>query len=119
MLFVGAVSTAQIIERRMEWQKIITNGGKRGSIQKFPDESITKYTLRKINTRCEVTQMVMAVKLTRPTHKMWIQLHLVAESCTICSSCSRRPIRKLLDTPSCIGVWKEEIVSQFEGTITE
>jgi hypothetical protein len=29
-----------------------------------------------------------------------IQLHLVAESCTICSSHSRRPVRKLLDTPS-------------------
>jgi len=29
-----------------------------------------------------------------------IQLHLVAESCTICNSRSRRPVRKLLDTPS-------------------
>jgi len=29
-----------------------------------------------------------------------IQLHLVAESRTICSSRSRRPVRKLLDTPS-------------------
>jgi len=28
--------------------------------------------------------------------------HLVAESCTICSSRSRRPVRKLLDTPSYI-----------------
>jgi len=32
----------------------------------------------------------MAVKLTIPTHKMAIQLHLVAESCTNCSSRSRR-----------------------------
>jgi len=29
-----------------------------------------------------------------------IQLHLLAENCTICSSRSRRPGRKLLDTPS-------------------
>jgi hypothetical protein len=41
----------------------------------------------------------MATKLTRLTHKVAIKLHLVAESCTICSSRSRRPIRKLLDTP--------------------
>jgi hypothetical protein len=42
----------------------------------------------------------MVVKLTRLTHKIGIQLHLLAESCTICSSLSRRPFRKLLDTPS-------------------
>jgi hypothetical protein len=42
----------------------------------------------------------MCAKLTRLTHKIAIQLHLVAESCTICSSRSRRPVRKLLDTPS-------------------
>jgi len=29
-----------------------------------------------------------------------IQLNLVAESCTICSSRSRQPVRKLLDTLS-------------------
>jgi len=43
--------------------------------------------------------MVMAAKLTRLTHKIAIQLHLVAESCTVCSSCSRWPVWKLLDTP--------------------
>jgi hypothetical protein len=32
----------------------------------------------------------MAVKLTRLTHKIAIQLHLMAESCTICSSRSSR-----------------------------
>jgi hypothetical protein len=48
----------------------------------------------------EKKQRVMAAKLTRLTHKIAIQLHLVAESCTICSSCSRRTVRKLLDTPS-------------------
>jgi hypothetical protein len=42
----------------------------------------------------------MAAKLTRLTHKIAIQLHLLAESCNICSSDSRRPVRKLLDTPS-------------------
>jgi hypothetical protein len=42
----------------------------------------------------------MAVKLTRLTHKIAIQLHLVAESYTTCISRSRRPVRKLLDTPS-------------------
>jgi hypothetical protein len=42
----------------------------------------------------------MAAKLTRQNHKIAIQLHLVAESCTICNSRSRRPVRKLLDTLS-------------------
>jgi len=42
----------------------------------------------------------MASNLTRPTKKIAIQLHLVAESCTICNSRSRPSVRKLLDTPS-------------------
>jgi hypothetical protein len=41
----------------------------------------------------------MVAKLTRLTHKITIQLHLVAESCTIYSSCPRQPVQKLLDTP--------------------
>jgi hypothetical protein len=65
--------------------------------QSFRTESITKSTT--VNTRLEATQSVMAPKLTRLTHKIVIQLHLVAESCTICSSRSRRPVQKLLDTP--------------------
>jgi hypothetical protein len=40
----------------------------------------------------------MAAKLTRLTHKIAIQLHLVAESCTICISRCRWPVRNLLDT---------------------
>jgi hypothetical protein len=40
----------------------------------------------------------MEAKLTRLTHKIAIQMHLVAESCTICISRFRRPVRKLLDT---------------------
>jgi len=46
----------------------------------------------------------MAAKLTRLTHKIGIQLHLVVESCTICSFFSRRPVRKLMGTPSYIYV---------------
>jgi len=42
----------------------------------------------------------MAAKFIRLTHKVVIQLHLVAESCTIYSSHSSRPVRKLLDTLS-------------------
>jgi hypothetical protein len=42
----------------------------------------------------------MASKLTILIHKIAIQLHLVAESCTICSPRSRRPARKLLDISS-------------------
>jgi len=41
----------------------------------------------------------MAAKLTTLTRKIATQLHLVAESSIICSSRSRRPVRKLLDTP--------------------
>jgi hypothetical protein len=65
----------------------------------FRTESITKYTLTTINTRWHAIQRLMASKLTRLTHKIAIQLHLVAESCTVCSSRNRRPGRKLLDTP--------------------
>jgi len=42
----------------------------------------------------------MAAKLTRLTHKIAIQPHIVAESCTICSFRSRWPVRKILATPS-------------------
>jgi len=43
--------------------------------------------------------MVIAAVLTRLTHKTVIQLHLMAEYCTIFSSRSRRPVRKLLIHP--------------------
>jgi len=42
----------------------------------------------------------MAAKLTRLTHKIAVQLHLVVDSFTICRSRSRRPVQKLLDRPS-------------------
>jgi hypothetical protein len=45
----------------------------------------------------------MAVKLIKLTHKIAIQLHLVAESCTIYSSHARRPVRTLLDTRWILG----------------
>jgi hypothetical protein len=72
-----------------------------GVSKRFRAESITKYTLTTINTRWESTETVMEAELTRLTHKISIQWHLVAESCTILSSRSRRPVRKLFDTPSC------------------
>jgi hypothetical protein len=72
----------------------------RGCIQKFPDWVIKKHTFTFGITRWEATQRVMASEFTRLIHKIAIELHLVAESCTICSSRSRRPIRKHVDTPS-------------------
>jgi hypothetical protein len=72
----------------------------RGCTQKFPDwvdneiyAYNNKHSLRSNSKGC-------GGKLTRLTHKIATQLHLVAESCTICSFRSRRPVRKLLDTPS-------------------
>jgi hypothetical protein len=69
-----------------------------GVSKSFQTELITKYKLAFGITHWKATHRVMTAKLTRLTHKM-IQLHLVAESCTICISCSRRPAWKLLDTP--------------------
>jgi hypothetical protein len=69
-----------------------------GCIQKFPDWVDNEINNNKHLFRS--TQRVMAAKLTRLTQKIAIKLHLVAESWTICSSCSRWPVQKLLDTPS-------------------
>jgi hypothetical protein len=82
----------------------VSFGTIRGCIQKFPDWVITKYTLTTINTIWETTKRVMAAKITRLTHKIAVQLYLVAQSCTIFSSRSRWPVLKLLDTPSYIPV---------------
>jgi hypothetical protein len=81
-----------------------------GVSKSFRTESITKSTTT-INTRWKAAQRVMTAKLARLTHKIAIQLHLVAESCTICSSRSRRPVWKLLDTPSYIH--KSGVLSQI------
>jgi hypothetical protein len=51
----------------------------------------------------------MAAKFTTLTHKIAIQLHLVAEIFTICSSHFRRPVRKLLDTPSYTQVYEPDV----------
>jgi len=40
------------------------------------------------------------VKAQGQLYLLPLQLNLAAESCTICSSRSRRPVRKLLDTRS-------------------
>jgi hypothetical protein len=71
-----------------------------GVSKSFRTESVTKYTLTFGVTRREATQRVIAAELTRLTHKIAIQLHLLSESCTICSARSRRPVQKLLDTSS-------------------
>jgi hypothetical protein len=64
----------------------------------------------------------MEAKLTRLTHKIAIQLHLVAQSYIICSSCSRRPVRKLLDTPSYVfyvDVKRKNIRSHWDSVINK
>jgi hypothetical protein len=58
---------------------------------------VSGLSLNEINNRWEATQVITAAKLTRLTHKIAIKLHLVAQSCIICSSCSRRPVRKPLE----------------------
>jgi hypothetical protein len=90
----GAVSLASVMSPVAieEYENI------RGCIQKFPDWVITKCTLTTMNTRWEAIKRVMAAKFTRLTDRIAIQLHLVAESRTICSFRSRRPVRKLLVT---------------------
>jgi hypothetical protein len=50
----------------------------------------------------------MAAKFTRLNHKIAIKLHLVAENCIICSSGSKRLVRKLLDTPSFIAYTRDK-----------
>jgi hypothetical protein len=46
----------------------------------------------------------MAEKLTRLTHRIAIQMHIVAVSCIICSSRARLPVRKLMDTSSYVKI---------------
>jgi hypothetical protein len=58
----------------------------------------------------------MAAKLTRLTHKIAIQLQLAAENCTICSPRSRRPVQKLLDTPSYVIFWKTKRQEKYSET---
>jgi hypothetical protein len=76
-----------------------------GVSKRFRTESMSKYMVTTINTHSEATQRATAEKLNRLTHKIAIQLHLVAETCTIYRSRSKRPVRELLDTPSKIELW--------------
>jgi len=58
----------------------------------------------------------MAATLTKLAHKIAIQLHLVAEGFTICSSLFRRPVRKRLHTPSHVFMVRslsKEIILKF------
>jgi len=62
----------------------------------------------------------MAAKLIGLTHKIAIQLQVMAGSSTICSSRSRRPIQKLLVTPSywfcwkvVDSVWQERVIRNY------
>jgi hypothetical protein len=84
-----------------------------GVSKSFRTEPITKWTT---NTRWEATKRITEAKLTRLTHEIATQLRLVAESCTICSSRSRRPVRKLLDTPSYVTLNYNKITKKFKMT---
>jgi hypothetical protein len=53
----------------------------------------------------------MATKLTSLTHKIAVKLHLMEESYTICSSRSRRSVRKLLATSSYVSSLPFEVSS--------
>jgi hypothetical protein len=71
----------------------------RGCVLKFPDWvdneidiDDNKHSFRSNTNACDGKIHL--------SHKIAIQLLLVAERCTICSSRSKRPVRKLLDTPS-------------------
>jgi hypothetical protein len=72
----------------------------RSSIQKFPDWADNK--IYAYNNKHSVRSNIKGYdgKPTILTHKIAKELHLVAESYDICSFRSRRPVRKLLDTPS-------------------
>jgi len=89
------------------WHDGILREGELFYLQEFEDvsksfrtESIKKYTLTFGITRWKATQRVMVAKLTTLTHIIAIKLYLMAERYIICSSRSRRPVRKFSDTPS-------------------
>jgi hypothetical protein len=69
-------------------------------IQKFPDR--VDKEIHAYNNKHSLTGKTKCYGGKIHYTDIAIQLHLVAESCTICSSRSRRPVRKLLDTPSYI-----------------
>jgi len=73
-----------------------------------------KYTLTFAITRWETTKIFMPAKPTRLTHKTAIYLRLMAESCTICSSRSKRPVRNLLDTTSYMKIFSILCVEELK-----
>jgi hypothetical protein len=60
-----------------------------GVSKRFRTKSVTQCTFTFGITRWKATQRFMAAKLIRLTHRIAIQLYLVAESCTNCSSRSK------------------------------
>jgi hypothetical protein len=100
LICLGTKNTKGPSRRKFNWDSKLVPSTYEGVSRSLRTDSITKYVLTTICTRWEATQRVMAAKLTLLTHKIAIQLRLVAESCTTCSSRSRRSVRKLLDTPS-------------------
>jgi hypothetical protein len=76
----------------------ISDGTHEDVSKTFRTESINEINNNKHSVRSNI-QRVMAAKLTKVTHKIAIQLHLVAESCTICSSRSRQPAGNFLIHP--------------------
>jgi hypothetical protein len=71
-------------------------------IQKFPDWVDNEIYNNNNKQWLRNNTMGYGGRPTGLTLKIAIQLHLVAEIRTICSSRSRRPVRKLLDVPSYI-----------------
>jgi hypothetical protein len=94
------------------WEESVPEDGDRASlwhniwgyIHKFLDSVGNKINAYLQHYSCCPLQRVMAAKLTRLTHKIAIQLHLVAESCTIFSSLSKWSVQKLLDSPSYVSL---------------
>jgi len=80
-----------------------------GCIQKFLD-----WVDNKTNTLTEKQHRGLWQQNSLDWLKTAIQLHLVAESCTICSSCSRWLVWKLLDTPLYIALVSFSCKSLYE-----
>jgi hypothetical protein len=83
-----------------------------GVPKSFRTELVMKYKLTTIKTHSKATQMVMVAKLTILTHKIALELHLVAEGYTVCSSSSRKLVRQLLVTPSYVALYRYEAILQ-------
>jgi hypothetical protein len=80
-------------------------------IQKYPDRVCNEIYAYLWYCSLRAIQRLMTAKLIILSHKIVTQLHLVAESYTICSSRSRWPVRKLLDTPSYV-----TLISNYAGS---